>query len=1064
MKITDISIRKPIFTAMMILTILVLGAFAYLRLGIDLMPNVEFPFVMIQTSLRGAGPEEIESSVTKPLEEAVNTISGIEDVTSTSYEGLSLVMVKFILEKNGDIAAQEVRDKVNSVMSRLPQGTNPPVIGKFDVGAMPVLNVVVYGNRDLIDLTHIARKNIRENIETVSGVGAIDIVGGREREIHLVVNPLKLSAMNLSIRQVKDAITQQNIEIPGGKVERKDKEFVLRTMGRILNVKDFNDIVIANINGAQVRVSDIGRVEDTGARMTTASYYNGRPSVTLVVKKQSGANTVAVVKNIKARIGELQSSLPHGIETTIIGDQSVFIKSSVNTVTEHLVLGAVFAALMVLLFIGDFRSTVISSLAIPTSLIGALIFMQMAGFTINTMTLLGLTIAVGIVVDDAIVMLENIYRHLEKDKENPPEAEHKMAPLRAAIDGSREIGFAVVAMSAALLVIFVPLAYMGGIIGRFLKSYGLTIAFAVTISVFVALTLTPMLCSLFLRVNPRGKTGLQKFTDRVNETLAGYYIKMLEWALARRRQMVIYAVFIMISMAPLFYFLGKDFMPADDTGLYQINITAPEGASLAMMKQLFAQVETETNQLPYVKNILSSIGTGTGGHFGGAAANEGYLLVELADLKDRDLPLQKLVLASRQMMSKYKGLRISVAAAGGFGGGDPELQYNISGPDLLKLEEYSNAVADKLRTVKGAVDVDTSFSYAKPEYRVEIDRSRAHDLGVKVEDIATSLRTLVGGEEDITKFKDGDELYQVRLRAEEAFRDRKEAIEALMVPASNGRVTRLDSVARVVEGVGPTQIARFNRQRNVQVKANVDGIPSGTLITEADKAFKELKAPAEYKGGVTGRAKELGNMLKEFFIAFVLAFIFIYIVLASQFESFVHPLSIMVVLPLTIPFAIISLFLTGQNLTLFAIMGMFMLFGIVTKNSILQVDYTNTLRAKGMPRHQAMIEANRTRLRPILMTTLTLIAGMIPTALGAGPGSGTRRTMAMVIIGGQALSLLITLLMTPVTYSLMDDLEEWFKNKYTRTSTTTISTPYIALERTPSRMASTSGRPSSLRR
>jgi len=496
MKITDISISKPIFTTMMITTIVVLGAFAYLRLGIDLMPNVEFPYVMVQTSLRGAGPEEIESSVTKPIEEAVNTISGIEDINSTSFEGLSLVMIKFILEKDGDIAAQEVRDKVNSVLAQLPQGTNPPVIGKLDIGAQAVLNVVVSGNRDLIDLTQIAKKKIKENIETVSGVGAIDIVGGREREVHLVVNPLKLSALNLSIRAVKDAITQQNIEIPGGKVEQKEKEFVLRTLGRIKDVKDFNDIVIANINGAQVRVSDIGRVEDTGARMTTASYYNGKPSVTLVIKKQSGTNTVAVVKNIKERIEELKGTIPPGVETTIIGDQSLFIKDSVNTVTEHLVLGAVFAALMVLLFLGDFRSTIISSLAIPTSLIGTLIFMQAAGFTINTMTLLGLTIAVGIVVDDAIVMLENIYRHME---------EHKMSPLQAALDGSREIGFAVVAMSAALLVIFIPLAYMGGIIGRFLKSYGLTIAFAVSISVFVALTLTPRPCPLSPKIKPGPK-------------------------------------------------------------------------------------------------------------------------------------------------------------------------------------------------------------------------------------------------------------------------------------------------------------------------------------------------------------------------------------------------------------------------------------------------------------------------------------------------------------------------------------------------------------------------------
>ncbi|PJA15439.1 MAG: AcrB/AcrD/AcrF family protein [Elusimicrobia bacterium CG_4_10_14_0_2_um_filter_56_8] len=1021
MKITEIAVQKPIFTTMMILTIVVLGAFSYFRLGVDLFPNVEFPFVIVQTALRGAGPEEVESSITKPIEEAVNTISGIEDITSTSYEGLSIVMVKFILEKNGDVAAQEVRDKVNSVQRQLPQGTDAPMIAKFDMGATPVLNVVIYGDRDLIGLTQIAKKKIKENIETVNGVGAVDIVGGREREIHLVVNPLKLSAMNLSIKQVKDAVTQQNIEIPGGKVEQKNKEFVLRIMGRLESVKDFNDIVITNINGTPVRLSDIGRVEDTGARMTTSSSYNGTPSVTLVVKKQSGTNTVAVVKNIKARLNGLKKSLPPGVQTKIIGDQSVFIEASVSTVKEHLILGAVFAALMVLLFIGDFRSTIISSLAIPTSLIGTLIFMDLSGFTLNNMTLLGLTIAVGIVIDDAIVMLENIYRHME---------EHKMSPLKASLEGSREIAFAVLAMSTALLVIFVPLAYMGGIIGRFIKSYGLTIAYAVAISTLVALTLTPMLCAIFLKVNPKGKTNLQKSTDRINEYLAKYYIKMLEWALARRKRMVAFAAAIMISMVPLFMFLGKDFLPSDDTGQYQIIIIAPEGTSLSMMKQIFAQVETETKQIPYVINTLSSIGTGTGGHSGSASPNEGYIMVEVADIKDRPLPISKLVSASREMMSKYKGLRVSVSAVGGFGGGEAELQYNISGPDLAKLQEYSSKVANALRKVKGAVDVDVSFSYAKPEYRVEIDRKRAHDLGVKVEDIATSLRTMVGGEEDITKFKDGDELYQVRLRAEESFRDRKEAIEALMIPAGVNRVTRLDNIAKVVQGVGPTQIERFNRQRNVKVLANMSGIPIGKLITEAEKAFRELNAPPEYKGGVTGKAKELGNMLKGFLIAFLMAFIFIYIVLASQFESFVHPISIMIVLPLTIPFAVISLFLSGQNLSLFSIMGIFMLFGIVKKNSILQVDYTNTLRAKGMPRYQAMIEANKTRLRPILMTTLTLIAGMIPTALGTGAGSGTRRAMAIVIIGGQTLSLLITLLMTPVTYSLFDDLEIWFRKKY----------------------------------
>ena len=1023
MKITELAIKRPIFTTMMITALVVLGLFSYFRLGVDQMPNVEFPYVVVQTTLRGAGPEEIESSITKPIEESVNTISGIVDLTSTSYEGLSMVLIKFKLEKNGDVAAQEVRDKINAVLAQLPQGTDQPVVSKFDIGAISVVNIVVSGNRDLLELTQFAKKKIKENIETVSGVGSITMVGGREREIHIVVNPLKMASLNILTKQLKDAITQQNIEIPGGKVEQPSKEFVLRTLGRIKNVRDFNSIVITNVNGTPIRISDIARVEDTGERMTSSSYLNGRPAVTLVVKKQSGSNTVEVVKDIRKRVQEIQSLIPPGIETRIVGDQSKFIKDSVRTVEEHLILGALFAGLMVLVFIGDFRSTIISSISIPVSLIATFLLLDYAGFTLNTMTLLGLTIAVGLVIDDAIVMLENIYRHME---------EHKISPLKAAMAGAEEIGFAVIAMSLSLMVIFVPLAYMGGIIGRFVKSYGLTVAFAIAISTFVALTLTPMLCSLFLKVKSSEKTKLQKFTDHINEYLASKYIILLEWALSHRKAMVTASICIMLSMIPLFMFIGKDFLPTDDTGQYQITVKAPEGTSLEVMKQLFAQIEAEAKAIPYVTTTLSSIGTGIGAHAGSSATNEGYITVELVDLSKRP-PLKEIMATERDMMAKYTGLRTAVSAAGGFGGGEKELQYVVMGPDLEKLQVYAGAVADHMKTLKGVVDVDLSFSYAKPEYRVEIDRDRAHDLGVKIEDIATSLRTMVGGEEDITKFKDGDELYQVRVRADSNYRDRKDVLEALVVPALGGRMVRLDSLAKVVEGVGPTQIERLNRQRKITVEANTTGMPLGTMITEADKAFKKLNAPPEYSGSATGRSKELGNMLMGFVTAFLMAFIFIYIVLASQFESFVYPIAIIIALPLTLPFAVISLFVTGQSMTLFSIMGIFMLFGIVKKNAILQVDYTNTLRAKGLTRHAASIEANRTRLRPILMTTLTLVACMIPTALGTGAGSGSRRAMAWVIIGGQTLSLLITLLMTPVTYTLFDDLQEWFKKKYMKT-------------------------------
>ncbi len=1021
MKLTEISIKRPIFTTMMMLALVVLGVFSYLRLGVDQMPNVEFPYVVVQTTLRGAGPEEIESSITKPIEESVNTISGIEDLSSTSYEGVSSVLIKFKLEKDGDVAAQEVRDKINAVLAQLPQGTDQPVVSKLDIGAMAVVNIVVSGNRDLIELTQFAKKKIKENIETVSGVGSVNIVGGREREIHIMINPMKMASLNLSIKQIKDAITQQNIEIPGGKVELPTKDFVLRTLGRIKSVEDFNSIVIANVNGAPIHISDIARVEDTGERMTSASFLNGKPAVTLVVKKQSGSNTVEVVKDIRARVQKIQSIIPPGMETKIVGDQSEFIKDSVNTVEEHLILGALFAGLMVLIFMGDFRSTIISAMAIPTSVIATFIFLDYAGFTLNTMTLMGLTIAVGIVIDDAIVMLENIYRHME---------ERKISPVKAALEGSAEISFAVIAMSLSLIVIFVPLAYMGGIIGRFVKSYGLTIAFAIAISTFVALTLTPMMCALFLKVKSSEKTKFQKFTDHINDSLASKYIVMLEWALTHRKIMVISSIGIMLSMIPLFMFIGKDFMPTDDTGQYQITVKAAEGTNLEVMKKIFAQIEAENKTIPYVTTTLSSVGTGTGATLGGASAtNEGYVTVELVDLSKRP-PLEKIMATVREMMNKYTGLRIAVTAAGGFGGGEKALQYVVAGPDLEKLQIYAGAVADHLKTLKNVVDVDMSFSYAKPEYRVEIDRARSHDLGVKIEDIANSLRTMVGGEEDITKFKDGDELFQVRVRAESNYRNRKDMIETMVVPGLDGNMVRLDNVAKVVEGVGPTQIERLNRQRKITVEANTIGMPLGTMIEEADKAFKKLNAPVEYTGSATGRSKELGNMLMGFVTAFLMAFIFIYIVLASQFESFVYPIAIIIALPLTLPFAVISLFLSGQSITLFGIMGIFMLFGIVKKNAILQVDYTNTLRAKGMARHEASIEANRTRLRPILMTTMTLVVCMIPTALGTGAGTGSRRAMAWVIIGGQSLSLLITLLMTPVTYTLFDDLQnKWFPKK-----------------------------------
>lgn len=1014
MRIVEFSVKRPVFTTMISVAIVVFGIFSFLRLGVDLFPNVEFPFVTVQTTLRGASPQEIESSITKPIEEAVNSVSGIEDITSTSYEGLSVVMIKFALEKDPDVAAQEVRDKVNTVLRQLPHGTDQPVVSKVDLGAMPVMSIAIASDKmDIIKLTNFVKKNIKEVLETVNGVGSIDLIGGREREIHILINPLKLQALNISINQVKDALIQQNVEIPGGKVEQKDKDYVLRTLGRVKSPKDFNDIVITNVNGSLIKISDVGRVEDSGQFVETLSYLNGKPAITLSIKKQSGTNTVEVIDNVKKRLEEIKKTVHKDVEVKVVGDQSIFIKGSVRAVEEHLVLGAILASLVILLFIGDIRSTIISAIAIPVSVIGAFALMDASGFTLNNITLLALVIAVGLVIDDAIVMIENIHRHIEKNNEKP---------YKASITGSSEIGFAVIAISISLIAIFVPLAYMGGMVGRFMKSYGLTVAYAVAISSFVALTLTPMLASLFLKEVIQ-ETKFKRFVDRLNNIIVHYYLIVLKLALANRNKMILIGFALIFSMLPLLKFIGKDFIPQDDTSMFQVNITAPEGTNLDMMRNIIFQIEKEIRQIPYIKESLITIGSG-GGNV--AASNCGSLFFEIVDIYERKDDLKTVMSKVRKMLSKYKNLRTSVVVGGQgsiSGMKNYDMEYVITGPDLDKLQEYATKILAELKKVEGAVDLDVSFSYAKPEYRVIIDREKANKLDVKIVDVATSLRTMVGGQEDITKYKEGDDLYQVRLRADKDYRNSPQVIKALMVPAGKTKVVRLDNIASIEEELGPTQIDRFNRQRKISIYSNIEGKASlSKLLEVADKTFKSLNPPPNYKAQPTGKAKEFGRMLKNFLTAFIMAFIFVYIVLASQFESFVYPISIIIVLPLTIPFAIISLFITGSNLTIFSLIGMFMLFGIVKKNSILQVDYTNTLRATGMDREKAMLEANKTRLRPILMTTLTLIFAMIPTAISSGPGSNMRRAMAMVIIGGQALSLLITLLMTPTMYLLMDDI------------------------------------------
>jgi len=1024
-------IHRPVFTIMISVSLVFLGLMGYTNMGVSMYPSMDIPATMVQTILPGASPEEIETSISKYIEEGVNEIAGVDEIHSYNMEGVSIIFVKFDMDKNPDVGIQEVRDKIEQVKSKFPDGTKPSVVLKLDMDAQAVLNVVVTGQRDIIELTELAKKKVKEVIENTSGVGSVSIVGGREREVHVTINPLKLYSLQIPITDVTSAIAQQNFEIPGGKVEQEHNSYSLRILGRVPSVEDFKNIFVATKNGVPIKLSDVAEVEDSGEYEEQSTLLDGLRCVTLEVTKQSGSNTLKVIDGVKEKIENIKKTLPSDMNVVVMSDQSGSIRSSVNTVLEHLFLGAFLAGIMVLVFMGSLRSTFISFLAIPISVVGSFIFMNMNGFTLNNITLLGLTVAVGIVIDDAIVMLENIYRHMEKYGKKPEDA---------AVDGAKEITATVIATTLSILVIFLPLAYMGGMVGRVLSSYGWTVVFAIALSGIVALTLTPMLCAKLLK-KTEGENKIDKIVSNVNNSLVKIYIPILNWSIHHKIIMVVLAFLCIFAIVPMAKNMGGEFFPEEDSGKVQVQIKAAEGTSYTDMKDILSQIETDIRRLPYIKSILTVVGKGGDGlsSFSNATpTNKGYLEVELEDRNKRNhLKTKDYIKSVREMMKKYTGLTTAVLVrSDGPSSGNKAVQLSLLGPDLTKLIGYANATKNKLSEDSRFIDVDLSVDMAKPEYRVVINRDKANNLGVNVTAVAAALRTMVGGEDDITKYKEGDELYEVRVRVAEIYRNTKEAISALMIPARiNGKdtVIRLDSIAELEEGFGPSQINRNSRQREVRVEANLNGLDTRTAIQIMQKTFYSLNPEPEYTVQQSGMAKEMGKMFISFITAFILAFIFKYIILCCLMERFTHPIAIIVSLPLTIPFALFALMVTGQTLNIFSLLGMFMLVGVVSKNAILQTDYTNQLRARGYGRTNAILEANKVRLRPILMTTLTLIVSMIPMMISNGEGADVRRSLSIVIVGGQLLSLLVTLLMTPVTYIIVDSIGDWVKNKVSGT-------------------------------
>jgi hydrophobe/amphiphile efflux-1 (HAE1) family protein len=1016
MKLADVSIKRPVFTTMIILAILVLGLFSFIKLNVDQFPNVDIPYVTITTVLPGAGPEQVESDVTKIIEDAVNPIEGVDHISSTSQEGVSIVTIQFKLEVKGEVASQEVREKVAAVRSQLPDNVKEPVIQRYDPSSQPILTLTVSGRRSEKELTTFTKDVIKKRIENIPGVGSVTLVGGAEREILIAVDADRLDAYHLSIQDVIQSVSNANVEIPGGTIKQGNRQYILRTMGKLTKVSQFNNVIVSSPGGQDIYLSDVATVTDSTEEKTSLTRLNGNLAVGLDLRKQSGSNTVQVAESVRKELAQLRTEIPKDIKITIARDNSEFIKNSINDVLFDLFYGALLAVIVIYFFLANLRATIISAFALPTSIIGSFILMYALGFTLNVMSLLALSLAVGLLIDDAIVVIENIYRHMDEGE----------SPLEAAKAATEEIGLAVMAVTLTLVAVFVPVAFMPGIVGRFFYEFGMTVTIAVLISLFVAFTLTPMLSSRWLRREDESlsKDGniIEKILYYFNhffEWLSGKYRKALNWSLNHRKTVVIGSVIIFLFSFFLMRFLGSEFFPRQDQGEFTITIDAAPGSSLKKTNQIARQIEKIVEKKPGVVNVLTTIGADND------PVNVGNILVKLVSKNDRDYSVFSFMDELRKEIV-IPSANISFGIQNGPGSGQKPVMFSIRGEDLTLLKKYADEVEHIVKTTPGAVDVESSLENSKPEVRVTIERRKASALGVNPASVATALRAMVDGV-DATKFQQGGEQYNVRVKVKESDRNTLSGVENLTIKSSHKTRTGgtilipLDAVAFVNKGTGPSKINRYDRQREIRIDANLSDRLLGQVLADAQSRISKINLAPGYSIQVIGSGQQQAESFGNILLSLALAIIFVYLVLASQFESFVYPFSIMLSLPMAIIGAVIALLAFGSSMSVMSMIGIIMLMGLVTKNGILLVDYINVLRGRGMDRRDATLLGGQTRLRPILMTTFAMIFGMMPVAFSFGEGSEFRSPMGQAVIGGLITSTLLTLFIVPVVYTIFDD-------------------------------------------
>src|SRR5262244_2335740 len=1051
---------------MLVMAFVVVGAASWMRLGVDRFPTVDLPTVSVRVELPGASIEETETQLAQRLEEQINTIQGINELRSICGPGTAIIIVTFNLNRQIDVAAQDVRDKVAIAVRNMPREILPPIIAKFDNDQAPVVTIALSGERSLRELTEIADKDVRPQLERSAGVGEVRIVGGLPRSVNIWVDPDRLAAYQIPVINVRDAIVRQNADLPGGNVTAGLNESSLRTMGRIAEPRSFNDLVVATLGGVPIRVRDIGFAEDGTKEQRSAARLNGVPTVIMEVRRQSGENTVAVIEGVKARLTRLRGQVPPDVKLEVIRDQSRYIYAALHEINLHLVLGSILASLVVLAFMRSWRSTFIAAVAIPTSVVSAFGMMWALSFTLNSVTMLALVLMVGIVIDDAIVVLENVFRFVE---------EKKMRPFEAAREATADIGLAVMATTFSLVVIFVPVSFMSSISGRFLYQFGLTAAVSVLVSLLVSFTLTPMMCARLLRTEDATAGGEHGHGHGDAVSRGGFYAWLdrsyawsLRLAMRHRWVVVIVSVLTLASTIPIYRQVKQEYIPSDvDESEFEVLVFGPEGMSLAAMDEGMQALAKEARE---TKGVALTLASGGGSFL--AKVNQGYMYVRTVSHEERTLTPARLwkglasgrpldafrgnysqrdvMMALRQRFRKFTDMRTQVRNIAGFniGGGTFDIDLALRGPELEKLAEYGETLRLKAREIGGIVDIDTTLRLDKPELRVAIDRQRAADLRVDTQQIATALRLMVGGDDQVSRFHDPtvNDDYDVQIRLLPQFRGNLGTIQRLYVSrdttstnpatgspaqvnlAPGGGLVRLDNVVKIEPAVTASRIDRTDRQRETRLRAGIaPGYGQADRIELLKTAVSSMNLPSAYQTFVTGKAKEMEKTFTEFLWVFLLSVIFMYMILASQFESMIHPLTILLSLPLSVPFALFALWYTGNTLNLYSALGILVLFGVVKKNAILQIDHMNSLRAKGMERLAAIMQGNRDRLRPILMTTLALVAGMLPLAVGTGPGAEERRAIAVVVIGGQTLCLLLTLLVTPVAYSLFEDAAQALK-------------------------------------